>query len=246
MDMSSEGDRPSGTARPCTDRMGVREEFDAWAADGRDRGMEERHWQTAKDVLAAMVVDPGDTVLDLGCGSGYAARALAGSARAGRAYGLDGSPEMVGNARGYTDDPAVGFLVGDFHDLPFASNSIDHGFSMEAFYYASDPDRVLEEVARVLRSGGTFHCAVNFYEENHYSHDWPDNVGIEMTRWSRKQYRTAFRTAGFHVATQANVPDYEIEIPPASEFPTESWDAREAMVERYRTLGTLVTVGVVP
>jgi hypothetical protein len=67
-----------------------------------------------------------------------------------------------------------------------------------------------------------------------------------MTLWSAAEYRTAFREAGFHVATQDNVPDRETEIPPAEAFPTEEFDTRAAMVERYRELGTLLTVGVVP
>jgi ubiquinone/menaquinone biosynthesis C-methylase UbiE len=225
--------------------MSVREEFDRWAAEGRDRGMEERHWHTAKPILARMPVEAGETVLDLGSGSGYAARALRETKGAGRAYGLDGSAEMVRNARSYTDDPRVTFLQGEFGHLPFVDDSIDHCFSMEAFYYATDPGRTLEELHRVLRSGGTFFCAVN-YEENVHSHGWGANVDAGMTRWSRGTYRDAFRAAGFHVAEQDNVPDRETEIPPASEFPTDSWATREAMVERYRTYGTLLTVGVVP
>ncbi|WP_224270600.1 class I SAM-dependent methyltransferase [Haloprofundus salinisoli] len=226
--------------------MSVREEFDAWAADGRDKGMEERHWHTAKHVLARMPVEVGDTVLDLGTGSGYALRALRETKNAGRAYGLDGSPEMAQNARGYTDDSGVGFVVADFDELPFADDAVDHAFSMEAFYYAADPEHTLEELARVLRSGGTFYCAVNYYEENVHSHEWQENISVEMTRWNRSEYREAFRTAGFHVAEQDNVPDLDIEIPSAEKFPTDNWETREAMVERYRTLGTLLTVGVVP
>ena len=115
--------------------MSVREEFDAWAADGRDRGMEERHWHTAKHVLARMPVGEGETVLDLGCGSGYAARALVETRGASRSYGLDGSPEMVRNACSYTA-PAlrdrVAFVRGDFEHLPFAEDSLDHCFSMKA------------------------------------------------------------------------------------------------------------------
>jgi ubiquinone/menaquinone biosynthesis C-methylase UbiE len=226
--------------------MSVRQEFDAWAADGRDKGMEERHWHTAKHVLARMPVEEGDTVLDLGCGSGYAARALRDTKRAGRAYGLDGSPEMVHNAARYTDDPQVGYLVGDFDSIPFADDSVDHVFSMEAFYYASDPHHTLEEVARILRPGGTFSCAVNYYEENAHSHHWQENISVEMTRWSAAEYREAFRDAGLHVAAQDNVPDRDVDIPPASEFPTDDWDARKDMVERYRAFGTLLTVGVAP
>jgi ubiquinone/menaquinone biosynthesis C-methylase UbiE len=226
--------------------MSVREEFDAWAADGRDKGMEDRHWHTAKHVLARMPVEEGDTVLDLGTGSGYALRALRETKNAGRAYGLDGSPEMARNAQKYTDDPNVGFVVADFDELPFADDSVDHAFSMEAFYYAADPEHTLEELARVVRPGGTFYCAVNYYEENVHSHEWQENISVEMTRWDRDEYREAFRTAGFHVAEQDNVPDLDIDIPPAEEFPTDSWETHEAMVERYRTLGTLLTVGVVP
>ena len=226
--------------------MSVREEFDAWAAEGRDRGMEDRHWHTAKHALARMPVEAGDTVLDLGCGSGYAARALRDADDAGRAYGLDGAPEMVANARDYTDDPRVSYLVGDLGALPFADDSIDHAFSMEAFYYAANPVGTLEELRRVLRPGGTFYCAVNYFEENVHSHDWQENIDIEMTLWGCEKYREAFREAGFHVAAQDTIPDRETEIPPAEAFPTDDWESRENMVERYREFGTLLTVGVAP
>jgi SAM-dependent methyltransferase len=226
--------------------MSVRAEFDAWAADGRDRGMEQRHWHTAKHALARMPVEEGEVVLDLGCGSGYAARALRDAKDAGRAYGLDGAPEMVGNARSYTDDPEIGYIRGDFDSLPFADDSIDHVFSMEAFYYAAEPLRTLREVRRVLEPGGTFYCAVNYYEESVHSHEWQENISVEMTRWDRGEYREAFREAGLYVAEQDNIPDRETEIPPEEAFPTEGFDAREAMVERYRELGTLLTVGIAP
>ncbi|WP_435359965.1 class I SAM-dependent methyltransferase [Haloarchaeobius sp. DFWS5] len=226
--------------------MSVREEFDAWAQDGRDRGMEDRHWQTAKHALARMPVEPGDVVVDLGCGSGYAGRALRETAEAGRVYGLDGSPEMAHNARSYTDDGVVGYTVGDFGSLPFETDSVDHVWTMEAFYYAQDPHETLAEVARILKPGGTFYCAVNYYEENTHSHEWQQFIEVEMTLWNAEQYRDAFREAGLVVAEQDNIPDRDIEIPPVADFPTDDWDTREDMVERYRTFGTLLTVGVAP
>ena len=226
--------------------MSVRAEFDEWAADGRDRGMEQRHWHTAKHVLGRMPVEAGETVLDLGCGSGYAARALRDAKNAGRAYGLDASPEMVTNARSYTDDPEIGYLIGDFDSLPFETDSIDHVFTMEAFYYASDPHNTLRELSRVIRPGGTFYCAVNYFEESVHTHKWQENISIEMTRWDYEQYREAFRDAGLYVAEQDTIPDRETEIPPTDEFPTDEWETRAEMVERYREYGTLLTVGVVP
>ncbi|WP_435334333.1 class I SAM-dependent methyltransferase [Haloarchaeobius sp. TZWWS8] len=226
--------------------MSVREEFDTWAQDGRDRGMEDRHWHTAKHALARMPVEEGDVVLDLGCGSGYAGRALRANAGADRVYGLDGSPEMAWNARSYTDDESVGYVVGDFGSLPFATDSVDHIWTMEAFYYSQDPHETLAEVARVLKPGGTFYCAVNYYEENVHSHEWQEFIEVDMTLWSAADYREAFRDAGLVVAEQDNVADRDIDIPPADEFPTDDWDSREAMVERYRTFGALLTVGVAP
>jgi ubiquinone/menaquinone biosynthesis C-methylase UbiE len=226
--------------------MSAREEFDRWAAEGRDKGMEQRHWHTAKHALARLPVEAGDTVLDLGTGSGYLLRALRESAGIGRGYGLDASPEMLQNARSYTDDERIGFLRGDFDALPFATNSVDHVVSMEAFYYAQRPRHTLEEIRRLLRPGGTFYCAVNYYEENEQTHEWQTQISIDMTLWSRAEYRRAFREAGFVVAEQSEIPDREVEIPPESEFPTEEWETRAAMVDRYRTHGTLLTVGVAP
>lgn len=226
--------------------MSVQQEFDQWAKAGKDRGMEERHWHTAKHALARMPVEPGETVLDLGTGSGYALRALRETRDVGAGVGLDGSLEMVDNAQEYTDDARLGFIGGDFHTLPFAEDSVDHIWSMEAFYYSQRPDEVLQEIRRILRPGGTFYCAVNFFEESKHTHEWQERIDIDMLLWDREQYREAFREAGLYVAEQDTIPDQEIEIPPAEEFPTENWETREAMVDRYRTHGTLLTVGVAP
>jgi len=222
--------------------MSVREEFDGWAA-GKDRGMEDRHWHTQTRPRA-----------DAGRGgrrrprSGHRLRLRAPRApRAGigRAYGLDGAPEMACNARSYTDDDAVGFLVGDFDALPFADDSLDHVFSMEAFYYATR-HHTLEEIRRVLKPGGTFYCAVNYFAESEQTHAWQENIAIDMTLWSRAEYREAFREAGLYVAEQGRDPDdREIEIPDASAFPTDSWLPR-GDGRSVPDVGTLLTVGVAP
>ena len=226
--------------------MSVQQEFDAWAESGKDRGMEQRHWATAKHALARMPVEEGDRVVDLGTGSGYALRALRETQGAGHSIGLDRSTEMVRNADGYTDDEQVGYVAGDFHHLPFGTDSVDHVWSMEAFYYAETPVDALRELRRVLRPGGTFYCAVNFFEESVHTHRWQENIDVEMQLWSREQYREAFREAGLRVAGQDTIPDEETEIPPPEAFPTEEWESRAAMVERYRVHGTLLTVGVAP
>ena len=77
----------------------------------------------------------------------------------------------------------------------------------------------------------------------------PTTASTTPSRWRRsttRQYREAFREGGLYVAEQNNIPDRETKIPPEDAFPTEDFDTREAMVERYRELGTLLTVGVAP
>ena len=226
--------------------MSVQQEFDGWAESGKDRGMEDRHWNTAKHALARMPVEAGDKIFDLGCGSGYALRALRETQDAGLSVGLDGSPEMVRNARGYTQDNLIEFLTGDFHHLPFKRNSVDHIWSMEAFYYSQEPIEVIKEIDRILKPGGTFYCLVNYFEESVHTHKWQKNMRIEMQLWDREQYRSAFREGGLYVVEQDTIPDREIDIPEEDEFPTESWDSRENMIDRYRTWGSLLTVGVSP
>jgi arsenite methyltransferase len=226
--------------------MSVRQTFDSWAEAGRERGMEKRHWHTAKHALARMPVEPGDRVLDLGCGSGYALRALRETQATGLSVGLDGSPEMARSARAYTDDDLIQYLEGEFHHLPLDADSVDHVWSMEALYYSPSPVRVVEELRRILRPGGTFFCAVNFFEESQHTHRWQEKLDVEMSLLSRSDYRETFADGGLHVAEQDTIPDEETGIPPEEEFPTDRWETREAMLDRYRTWGTLLTVGVAP
>jgi ubiquinone/menaquinone biosynthesis C-methylase UbiE len=226
--------------------MSIQQEFDQWADSGRDRGMEERHWHTAKHALARMPIEKGESILDLGTGSGYALRALRETQQTGKSIGLDGSPQMVQNAREYTEDAHLSFVHGDFHHLPLKAGSVDHVWSMEAFYYSERPVKVLREINRVLRSGGTFFCAVNFYEESEHTHDWQKKIDVDMQLMNKEEYRNIFHEGGLYVAEQDTIEDTETEIPPAGAFPTSEWESRAAMVDRYRTWGTLLTVGVAP
>ena len=78
----------------------LRTEFNEWARAGRCEGMEKAHRPIGEQAIALMHVTPESRVLDVGCGSGWATRALAELAFNGRVTGIDISDEMVRVAGG--------------------------------------------------------------------------------------------------------------------------------------------------
>jgi SAM-dependent methyltransferase len=95
----------------------------------------------------------GDRVLDLGCGTGELARALAAAGL--RVAGCDISRQMLLRAAG---DPGgcAGWvqLRPGWRDLPFASAAFDVVVAASVLEYVAEPAAVLRECARVLRPGG--------------------------------------------------------------------------------------------
>ncbi|MFC9550820.1 class I SAM-dependent methyltransferase [Rhodococcus sp. NPDC056960] len=106
---------------------------------------------------AALQVQPGESALDIGSGTGSETRALAAAVTAsGRAIGLDPNPGMVLLARERTEEEGstARFVVGDAYSLPFPDERLDVVRSERVFQHLSEPERAAAEVARVLRRGG--------------------------------------------------------------------------------------------
>jgi len=96
-------------------------------------------------IVEATRAGADDTVLDVACGPGLVVCAFAAVVR--HATGIDLTPEKgPGN---------VTWQVGDVLPLPFASASFSIVVSRFAFHHFLEPARVLEEMKRVCRPGGT-------------------------------------------------------------------------------------------
>jgi ubiquinone/menaquinone biosynthesis C-methylase UbiE len=92
-------------------------------------------------------------VVDVGCGTGKALAQLAAqSSPAASFVGLDPAPNMRVVARQKTQDfRQVQILDGCFEHIPLTSQSVDYLFSIFAFHWATDLNRAVSEIARVLR-----------------------------------------------------------------------------------------------
>jgi SAM-dependent methyltransferase len=106
-----------------------------------------------------MALAPRADILDVGCGTGVVARALAAAAGfSGRVIGVEQSPVFVEVARRFAADEGVGerveFRVGDAHALDVADASVDAVIAHTTISHVTDPLAVLKEAARVLRLGG--------------------------------------------------------------------------------------------
>jgi len=104
----------------------------------------------ASGVLEWLAVQPGEAVLDLGCGQGQLTQSIA--AAGANVVGVDSSAQMVAAAR------ARGVIAeeGNAEALPFDTQSFDAVFSNAALHWVRDQDAMMSEVRRVLKPGGRF------------------------------------------------------------------------------------------
>ena len=105
-------------------------------------------------------LNPGEIVLDLGCGGGI--DVLLSAQRVGptgKAYGLDMTDEMLALAKENKRTAGaenVEFLKGEIESIPLPDNSVDVIISNCVINLSADKDRVLREAFRVLKPGGRF------------------------------------------------------------------------------------------
>ena len=103
-------------------------------------------------------IEPGETVLDLGCGGGIDSIIAAGrTGPSGRVIALDFLPEMLAATTKAAADAAldnVETLEGEIEAIPLPDNSVDYIISNGVINLSPRKARALAECARVLKAGG--------------------------------------------------------------------------------------------
>jgi ubiquinone/menaquinone biosynthesis C-methylase UbiE len=110
----------------------------------------------AAEVVRRADLQPGETVLDIGTGTGTGARLALGAGR--RVIGLDAAAGMLEIAR--AEVPEAEFIEADFTHMPLEDRAVDVAIAVHALLFASDRGAALTEWRRVTRPGGRLSLSV--------------------------------------------------------------------------------------
>ncbi len=117
-------------------------------------------WREVRYFRAVRPIPAGAKVLEIGCGDGGGAGIFARAFAPSLYHGLDVDPAMVRIAarrpkKGFLAKSA--FVLGDAERLPYPDAAFDAVVNFGIIHHLPDWRRGVEEVARVLRPGGTFY-----------------------------------------------------------------------------------------
>lgn len=120
-------------------------DYDAWYDTPRGRWIGDREFALLAGLLDAR---PGETLLDVGCGTGYFSRRF--SREAGlMVTGIDIAPDMLDLAR--RKAPEIALARADATCLPFADRAFDQVVAVTSLCFIADEGRALSEMTRVAR-----------------------------------------------------------------------------------------------
>lgn len=158
-----------------------------------------------RDIVEAAGIQPGERVLDVGCGTGAQTLPAAANAGPGNVVGIDASPEMIEVARQKAAKQGldVDLRVAPIEDLPFGEDEFD--VVLSGFMLHHLPNDVqhkgFNEVRRVLKPGGRF-LAVDMVSGRSFVGRIIGLLGHAHSQDAVERMKAAMREAGFETVDE--------------------------------------------
>ena len=114
-----------------------------------------------QDLIDQANIKPSHRILDIGCGTGTLVVQLKRENASAQVFGIDPDPKALRRAKTKISRAGVSVKLdeGFADELPYEKSFFDRVFSSFMFHHLEDEDRerMLSEVLRVLKPGGSFH-----------------------------------------------------------------------------------------
>jgi len=164
-------------------------------------------WRTIENSAAylSQYLEPGLSLLDVGCGPGTITVEFADRLGVGRVVGLDASAEVIGRATAEFSRDNLNFTPGDAYALPFEDGSFDIVHAHQTLQHVADPVAMLREMRRVATPGGIVAARdvdyagtiwypripgldlwLDLYEQVHRSNGGEPDAGRHLKAWARE------------------------------------------------------------
>jgi SAM-dependent methyltransferase len=164
-------------------------------------------------IRAAVALQPGEQVLDIGSGPGFLAAKMAEEVGVdGRVYGIDLSDSMLAIAR-HGETP-VDYGRGDALALPFGDEQFDVAVFTQVYEYIDDIEGALAEARRVLHPGGRLLVLDTDWDSIVWHSSDRDRMERVLASWNEhladpylpRRLPSLMRAAGLELADVAIIP----------------------------------------
>ena len=154
---------------------------DTYTHGHHDSVLRSHRWRTAENSSAYLLpsLEPGQRLLDVGCGPGNITADLARVVAPGEVVGVDVSADVIAQAqRDHGGGESPRFATADGYDLDFADGSFDVVHAHQVLQHLTDPVGALREWRRVVAPGGIVAARDSIYASKAWGPDEP-----ELDRW---------------------------------------------------------------
>ena len=177
-------------------------DFDRWqkSFEGESREV----YSSRKEVIAALQIEPGQSVADIGAGTGFYLWEFANAVGpSGHVYGVEISPRFLERLRGHVTKEKIAnatIVTGTERSIQLADNSVDAVFICDTYHHFAYPRSTLASIRRALRTGGIL-TIVDFERIEGKSSQWL----MGHVRAGKEVFREEIEAAGFEFVEQPKI-----------------------------------------